>query len=155
MIMHLSILSGIVAFLLWWLTDTRLKPEHVGDSNEKITIWGLLAVVLVQIVLWALVGLSAAWIVPHLPRILLTGWRLPLTDFASGFWQWFALLMVLQYVWTIVRATQSTAFVAVMAAFGFQWARRSLDDNLQQSQHQELERIVGNKQRQSQEGDRP
>jgi len=93
---RLSILSGILAFLLWCVTDTSLRPEHVRNSNGKITIRGILSVVLVQIALWALVGFFAVWIVPHLPRLLLTGWRLPFTDFASGFWQWFALLMVLQ-----------------------------------------------------------
>jgi hypothetical protein len=142
---RLSMASGIAAFLLWCVTDTSLKPGHVRNSNGKTTIWGILSVVLVQIVLWVLAGLCAAWIAPHLFRFFLTGWRLPLTDFSSTFWQWFAVLMVLQYVWTIVRATLSTAVVTVMAAFGFQWAKHSLDDGPRRVR--ETERIVGTKQK--------
>jgi hypothetical protein len=115
--MRLLITSAVLAFLLWCVTDTSLKADHVRNSKGKISIHGILLVVLVQIVLWIITGVSAVWIVPHLPRYLLTGWRSPLTLFGSCVVQWFALLMVLQYVWIIVRATLSTAFVGAMAAF--------------------------------------
>src|SRR5271169_1593723 len=105
--MYVSILGGIVAFVLWRVTDTSLKPDHVRNSNGRITSWGVLLIVLVQIVLWTLVGFFAAWIVPHLPRFLLTGWRFSVTVVVSSILQWFALLMILQYVWTITRATLS------------------------------------------------
>jgi uncharacterized membrane protein len=105
--------------------------------------------VLVHIVLWALVGLFAVWIVPHLPSFFLKGWRLPVTVFTFRVGQWFALLMVLQHMWTIVRATLSTAVVVAMAAFGFRWAKQSLDDNLCHLQYKEIERTVGIQQNES------
>ncbi len=148
--MHLSIVGGIVAFALWCVTDTSLKPDHVRNSDGRITSWGILSIVLVQIVLWTLVGFFAAWIVPHLPRFLLTRWRLPLTVFGSSILQWFALLMILQYVWTITRATLSTVVVALLARLGSQWAKRALDDGHRQRQF--MERRVGVGQKQSSEG---
>ena len=148
--MHLSILGGIVAFALWCVTDTSLKPDHVGNSDGRITSWGILSIALVQIVLWTLVGFFAAWIVPHLPRFLLTGWSFPLTVFGSSILQWFALLMILQYVWTIARATLSTVVVALLARLGSQWAKRALDDGHRQWQF--MERRVGADQKQSNEG---
>jgi hypothetical protein len=118
-----------VAFSFWCVTDAGLKPEHVVNSRGRIiSSWGILSVVLVQIVLWALAGFFASWIVPHLPHLFITGWRLPLVAFASELWQWFALLMVLQYVWILASVTARTAVIAVMAASGFRPARQSLDD---------------------------
>ena len=139
--MHLSILGGIVAFAIWCVTDTSLKPDHVRNSDGRITSWGILSIVFVQIVLWTLVVFFAAWIVPHLPRSVLTGWRFPLTVFGSSILLWFALLMILQYVWTITRATLSTGVVALMARLGSQWARQALDDGHRQWRF--MERRVG------------
>lgn len=140
--MSVSILSGILAFVMWCLTDTSLKPEHACDSEGKIiSSWMLLWLVLVQIVLWVLVGYFAFWIVPHLPHFLLAGWRLPITALTSGFCQWFALFMILQYVWTIVSATAKTAVVAAMAAKKSRWAVRSLDEA--PCRVMEMERKVG------------
>ena len=125
--MHLSILSGILAFVLWCVTDTSLKPDHARNSEGRITFWGVLSIVLVQIVLWTLAGLFAVWIIPHLPRFLLVGWRLPFTLFVLTFSQWFALLMILQYFWTIMRVARTAAIrsfsrdEAAMAAFGAPW----------------------------------
>lgn len=107
--MHVSILSGIVAFVLWCVTDTSLKPDHVRSPKGKLTFGGIVSMVLVQIVLWTLVGLFAVWIVPRLPHFFLTGWRFPVTVFASSIAQWFALLMILQYMWLVLRATILTA----------------------------------------------
>jgi len=125
--MWFSILSGIVAFVLWCVSDTSLDPNHFRNSKGDITFWGILSLVLVQIVLWTLAGLFGAWIVPHLPNFFLTGWRLPTTLFCSLFLQWFSLLMTLQYVWTIVRPTLNTLSVMAMAKFGSQWAKQALD----------------------------
>jgi hypothetical protein len=47
-----SILSGIVALSLWSLTDTSLRRDHVQGPNGKISFWGVLSIVLVQIALW-------------------------------------------------------------------------------------------------------
>ena len=105
-----------------------LKPEHVLNSKGQFTLWETLSVVLVQIGLWVLVYLLSSWIVPHLPNVLLTGWRFPVTVFTSGVIRWFALLMVLQYVWTIVRATCKTTLMAAMAAYGSESAKKSLDE---------------------------
>jgi len=83
--------------------------------------------VLVQIVLWTLAGLFAVWIVPHLPGVLFMGWRFRFTLFASAFCQWFALLMVLQYFWTLIRVLGTVAICsfsrdeAAMAAFRTPW----------------------------------
>jgi len=104
-----------------------LDPNHFRKSKREITFWGILSVILVQIVLWTLTGLFAVWIVPHLPDFFLAGWRFPITLFGSLFVQWFSLLMILQYVWTIVRPTLKTASVVVMAKFGSQWAKQALD----------------------------
>jgi hypothetical protein len=141
--MRLSILSGIVAFVFWCITDTRLKPDHVRDSNGKITFWGVLSIALVQVILWTLVGLFAGWIVPHLPRFFHTGWKLPVMVFASSILQWFALFMILQYVWTIARATLNTAGVALMARFGSQRAKEVLDGAPGQRRFMEMERELG------------
>jgi hypothetical protein len=149
---YVSILGGIVAFVLWCVTDTTLKPDHARDSNGRLTSWGVLSIVTVQILLWTLVGFFAAWIVPHLPPFFLTGWRFPLTLLGSSILQWFALLMILQYVWTITRATLSTVVVAVMAKLGSQWAKRALDDGHRQWQFMETGRQVVVEQKQSREG---
>lgn len=140
--MFASIMGGIVAFALWCITDTSLKPDHVRNPDGRITSWGVLSIVFVQIVLWTLAGFFAAWIVPHLPRFLLTGRRFSVTVFASSILQWFALLMILQYVWTITRATLSTVVVAVMARVGSQSARRALDDGHRQWHFMETGRKV-------------
>ena len=122
--MSVSIFSAFLAFVLWCVADTSLKPDHIRNSNGKITSWGVLSIVIVQIILWTLVGFIAAWSVPHLPRFFLTGWRFFVTVVASSILQWFALFMILQYVWTILRPTLSTAVVAIMASLGSQWAKR-------------------------------
>jgi hypothetical protein len=150
---RLSILSGIVAFVFWCVTDTRLKPDHVRNSNGRITTWGILSIVLVQVVLWALVGLFAVWIVPHLPSFFLTGWKLPILVFASSILQWFALIMILQYGWTMARATLSTVGVAIMARFGSQMAKEALDDALSQQQFMEMERELNAEREESRKGD--
>ena len=124
-----SILAGIIAFVLWCITDTSLHEDHMRDSKGRITFLGVLSLVIVQIVLWMILGFFSVWAVPHLPRVLLTGWRAPIVILASAILQWFALLMVLQYVWMILRATLSTAFVTLMAVLGFQRARDSLTNN--------------------------
>jgi len=130
--MGLLIASGVLAFLVWWATPTHLRPEDVCNSKGEITFWRTLFTVLVQIVLWTLVFVCAGWIVPHLPDFLITGWRLPLTVFASMFWRWFALLMVLQYVWAIAGTTVKTAVIFVMAAFGCHLAKQSIEQGVQQ-----------------------
>jgi len=124
----------------------------VRHSNGRITFWGILSIVLVQVVLWTLVGLFAVWIVPHLPRFFLMGWKLPVMVFASSILQWFALLMILQYVWTIARATLSTAGVALMARFGSQRAKQVLDDAPGRRQFMELERELSVEREQSRKG---
>ena len=148
-----SILSGIVAFLLWCVTDTSLKRDHVRNPNGEITCWGILSIVLVQIVLWTLVGFFSVWIVPHLPQFLVTGWRLPITFFGSSIVQWFALFMVLEYVWTITRATLSTAVVAVMARSGSQRAKEALHEVYSQWWSMEMERKLSLEQRESKKED--
>ena len=150
--MSLSIISGVLAFVLWCTTDTSLKPDHVRDSNGKTTFWGILSILLVQIVLWTLFGLFSAWIVPHLPNFFLKGWRFPVTLFVSSGFQWFALFMILQYVWTIARATLSTAGVVAMAKLGSQWAKQALDDAPRRCQLMSLEHRDGAEQKQSKEG---
>lgn len=150
---RLSILSGIVAFVFWCVTDTRLKPDHVRNSNGRITFGGVLSIVLVQVVLWALVGLFAVWIVPHLPSFLLTGLKLQVLVFASSILQWFALLMILQYGWTMARPTLSTVGVAVMERFGSQRAKEALDDAHSQRQFMEMERELSAGQEESRKGD--
>ena len=124
--MALLIASGVLAFFVWCIIDTDLKPEHVCNSRGEITVQRILAVVFVQIVLWVLVCVFAFPIMRHLPRFLVTGWRLPLTFLLAGFCQWFALLMILQYVWMILRTSLRTVVVFVMAKFGSQSARQSL-----------------------------
>ena len=125
--MSLLIGSAVLAFLTWWLADTRLKSEHVRNSEGEITFGRTLSVVLVQIILWSIVFLFGSRIVPHLPVFLTTGWRLPVSFFVAAYLQWFALLMVLQYVWVIVRATGKTTTMAVLAGFGSRSAKQSLD----------------------------
>ena len=144
-----SILSGILAFLLWRVTDTSLRPDHVRRPNGEITFWGVLSIVLVQIILWIMVGFFAVWIVPHLPQFFLTGWRFPITFFGSSILQWFALFMVLQYVWTITRATLSTAVVAVMANSGSKSAKKALNEVHNQWLHMEMERKLSFEQREN------
>lgn len=125
---HPSTVSGIVAFFLWGVTDTRLAPGHFRNAKGEITFWSTLSILLVQIGLWVLVGLIAMWIVPHLPAFLLAGWRFPATVFCSSLVQWFAFLMILQYSWMIVGPSVNTAIVLVMAKFGSKWARQTLND---------------------------
>lgn len=110
--MHLSILSGIVAFVFWCVTDTSLRPDHVRSPNGEITFWRVISIVFVQIALWTLAGFFAAWIVPHLPHFFLSGWRFPITAFGSSILQWFSLFMILQYVWLVLRSTVRTAVYA-------------------------------------------
>jgi len=117
-----------------------LDPNHFRNSKGEITFWGIVSLVLVQIFLWTLTGLFAAWIVPHLPDFFLAGWRLPTTLFCSLFLQWFSLLMILQYVWMIVRPTLNTASVAVMAKFGWQWAKEALQSRPRRFRLLELRR---------------
>jgi len=151
--MHLSILSGIVAFVFWCMTDTSLRPDHVQGPNGEITFWRVISIVFVQIALWTLVGFFAAWIVPHLPHFFLAGWRFPLTVFGSSILQWFALFMILQYVWTIVRATLSTAVVAMMAKSGSQKAKEALDNTPSQWHYMNTEHEFSIEQKQSRKGD--
>jgi uncharacterized protein YqhQ len=125
--MSLLIGSAVLAFLTWCLADTRLKSEHVQNSEGKITFGRTLSVVLIQIVLWAIVFLFGSRIIPHLPAFLTTGWRLPVSFFVAAYLRWFALLMLLQYVWVIVRATGKTTTMAVLAAFGSRSAKQALD----------------------------
>jgi hypothetical protein len=50
--MSLSVISGVLAFVLWCTTDTtlkHLKPDHVRDSNGKTTFWGILSIFLVHL----------------------------------------------------------------------------------------------------------
>jgi len=117
--MRLSILSGIAAFVLWCITDTSLKEDQLRScwTDRKLTFGRTLSVVLVQIVLWTLTGLFAFWIVPRFPSFFITGWRFPFTAFALAVVQWFALFMVLQYVWLLVRATVLTALYAISSSF--------------------------------------
>jgi len=123
-VIYVSVLSGVAAFVLWCVADTSLKPNHARNSNGRVTFGGVLSIVLVQIVLWTLAGLFVVWIVPHVPRFLLMGWKLPLTLFTSAFCQWFALIMVLQYFWTLIRVIGTVVICsfsrdeAAMAAFG-------------------------------------
>ena len=126
--MGLLIASGVLAFFAWCVIPTELTPEDVRNSEGDITVRRILSVVLAQIVIWALVFYFSLWIVPHLPGILITGWRLPLTFLFLAFWKWFALLMILQYAWTLVGTTVKTAVVFVMAKFGSRSARQSLDE---------------------------
>jgi uncharacterized protein YqhQ len=125
--MSLLIGSAVLAFLTWCLADARLKPAHLQNSEGEITFGRTLSVVVVQIVLWAIVFLFGSHIIPHLPAFLTTGWRLPISFFVAAYLQWFALLMVLQYVWVIVRAMGKTTTMAVLAAFGSGSAKQSLD----------------------------
>jgi hypothetical protein len=126
--MGLLIASGVLAFLAWCIIDTDLKPGDVCNSTGEITARRILAVVSVQIVLWTLICIFAFPIMRHLPRFFVTGWRLGLTFLFAGFWQWFALLMIVQYTWTLIGTTVKTAVVFVMAKFGSQSARQSLDE---------------------------
>ena len=127
--MRLSILSCIAAFFLWCMTDTSLKAEHVRNcwTDRELTFGRTLSVVLVQIVLWTLTGLFALRIVPHLPGFFLTGWRFSFTVFATAVVQWFALFMVLQYVWLLLRATVLTALYAISRSFRERDAIRKLE----------------------------
>jgi hypothetical protein len=127
--LRLLIVSGVLAFLASCITDTELKPENVRNAEGKISVWSVISFVSVQVILWVLVGLLSVRIVPHVPHFFLAGWRLPLTLFVSAVWQWFALLMVLQYVSHVLSATLDTTLVAVMAGFGSKSARQLLDDS--------------------------
>jgi uncharacterized membrane protein len=117
-----------MAFLLWCVTDTRLKPEDLRNSRGDTTVGVTLSIVLVQIALWMIVFFFALPIARHLPGFFITGWRFPVTFFIAGCARWFALLMVLQYVWTMMRATGKTTVIAVMAALGSESAKQSLEE---------------------------
>ena len=65
---------------------------------------------------------------PHLAQFFLTGWRFLITVFGSSNSQWFALFMVLQCVWTITRATLSTAVVSVIAEVRIAKDEKALDE---------------------------
>jgi len=114
--MLLLISSAILAFLLWCITDTRLTPELLRNAEGKITVWSTVSVVLVQITLWILVELFAAWVPPHLSAGLMSGPIAFVVFFGSAVVQWFALFMVLQYVWRLLRATART-LLAVSGSF--------------------------------------
>jgi hypothetical protein len=126
--MGLSTISGLVAFVLWCRTDTSLSPENLRDRNGKIGFWSVLSVLVVQIVLWMLVGFFSFWILPHLPNFFITGWRFPATLFVWSALQWFSLLMIFQYVWMIARASLSTTSVVAMAKLGSQRAKQAIHD---------------------------
>jgi hypothetical protein len=79
------------------------------------------------------------------------GWCFVTLFVSSGF-QWFALFMILQYVWTIARATLSTAYVVAMVKLGSQWAKQALDDAPRRCQGMGLEHRDGAEQKQSKEG---
>jgi hypothetical protein len=98
--------------------------------------------VLVQIALWTMVGFFAFWIVPHLPDFVLTGWRAIVTVIGFSILQWFALFMIIQYVWTIVRATLSTGLLAARGRFGSRGAQQVLDDAPRLWQSIELKRTL-------------
>jgi hypothetical protein len=125
--MVLSILGGIVAVLLWCVTDTGLKPEHLCNSKGEITFWRTLSMVLVQILLWTGVFFLTLSIVPHLPDFLITEWRLPLTFFVAVICRWFALLMLLQYVWLLLRSSARTALYAASSSVRQRETIRSLE----------------------------
>lgn len=131
-----SILSGIVAFVLWCIADTSLKPDRARNSNGKTTFRVVLSIVLVQIVIWTTVGFFTAWVVPHLPPFFLRGWTFPMTVFASGVVQWFALLMVLQYAWLLLRATLLTALYTFDASFRERDTIRKLERILKEGDKQ-------------------
>ncbi len=101
------------------------------NSDGRITSWRILSIVLVQIVLWDCCFFRRL-ICSDISRSVFTGWEFPLTVFGSSILLWFALLMILQYVWTITRATLSTGVVALMARLGSQWAKQALDDGHRQ-----------------------
>lgn len=125
---HPSTLGGIVAFFLWCATDTRLAREYFRKTKGEITFWSILTLLLVQIGLWVLIAVIAVRLVPHLPTFLLSGWRFPFTVFCSSLVKWFALLMILQYAWMIVRPTVKTAIVFIMMKSGSQWAKQELNE---------------------------
>jgi hypothetical protein len=126
--MLILILSGVVALVVWCITPTDLKPDDARNSKGELTFWGAFSIVLVQIGLWVLVFFLPHWIIPHLPSFFVTGWRVGFIVFFSAVLQWFALLMILQYGWTIIRATGSTAVMVMRAALGSQAAKRSLNN---------------------------
>jgi hypothetical protein len=122
-----SILTGVIAFVLWCVTDTSLNFELARNSEGKIKFWRIISLVLVQITLWALVGFSSVWIIPHLPNFFLTEWRGAIVVVGSSVLQWFALFMVLQYFWMLLRPALSLAAVATMAWLGSKRAKEMLD----------------------------
>jgi hypothetical protein len=118
-IAHLPIVPGLLAFLLWCVTDTDLKPEYVTNSEGRITVSRVLSTIAVRIGLCVVVFILVGKIARHFP--------LPLVDFAASFCRWIALLLILQYAWTIVSTTGKLAIVVVMGRFGSSWALDSLD----------------------------
>lgn len=137
--MHVSLLSGIAAFLLWCVTDSKLKPTHVRNANGQTSSWGILSVVFVQIVLWILVGLLAAWVVPHLPSFIESGRMAFIAFFGSAVLQWFALFMVLQYAWLLMRATARTVMFTVSSNFRERETLRALDQAISESESERRE----------------
>lgn len=83
--------------------------------------------VLVQILLWTGVFFLTLSIVPHLPDFLITEWRLPLTFFVAVICRWFALLMLLQYVWLLLRSSARTALYAASSSVRQRETIRSLE----------------------------
>ena len=141
--MRLSILSGVVPFVLWSVTATSLKPEHVRNSKREVTIWGTISIVLVQIALWILVFFFVLPVISHLPGFLITGWRLPLTSFVAACVRWFALLMVFQYVWLVLRATLLTALYTFSSSFRERDTIRKLERILKEGgEQQRVERLL-------------
>jgi hypothetical protein len=85
----------------------------------------------------------------HISPIFPYGWRFLITVFGSSNSQWFALFMVLQCVWTITRATLSTAVVAVIAEVRIAKDEKALDEVYNQCLSMEMERKLSFEQRES------
>jgi hypothetical protein len=111
--MLMILLAGVAAFLLWVMTDTGLKHEHVEDAAGYVSVPRLLLIVILQILLWCAVFALTGHLYSRLPAYFVSGWRRLLTGFGALFIQWFAFLMVLQYAWSLFTATFKTAIYAV------------------------------------------
>jgi len=125
--MWFSILSGIVAFVLWCVTDTSLDPNHFRNSKGEITFWrNYLPRYRSNLSLddcRPLRCLDRPAPAGLLSRRMASSYR----AFLFAIPAMVSLLMILQYVWTIVRPTLNTASLVVMAKFGSQWAKQALD----------------------------
>ncbi len=107
------VLAGISALFVWAITDTGLKREHVEHSDGQVKFRTTLLTVVMQVGLWIGVYLVAARFPRWLPEFLVLGWRLPLVLFGSFFVEWFAALMIVQYVWKLCSATVLTAIFGI------------------------------------------